>query len=98
MSIHITDTRSHELVMIEERESLVGTRNDCLRQLTEGCKNAPSVGKVAQSNFAKDEWMQEDLSLVQSAGKVLSCSPEMINPNRRVDQHHSRGGRRRGIG
>ena len=43
---------------------------------------------MAERNFARDEWMSEDIVLRQQGGEPLIGSPQMVYPDGCVDQDH----------
>jgi hypothetical protein len=51
---------------------------------------------MSDSEFADDEWMDENDTIVEQGAQFRVGFTKMVNPDRGVDKDHRAGGRRRG--
>ena len=56
------------------------------------------LAHLSQGKFANDEGMRQHATGRRAALRAIIAAPQMIDPNRGVDQNQARAGRRRGAG
>jgi len=98
MDVDPAETASGQLMALEERESL--TVLD-LRSVGQGCEKSEyltPIGQAPARDLAHDEGMTEDLGTGEEPSQANVAPPEMVHPDRGVDQRHAerRLRRRRG--
>ena len=71
-----------------------------LRKCSEQIKNLSPVCHLAAGELADDKGMPEDVSAFKKFHEARDACPEMIDPNRGIDENHGdqAAGRLRGMG
>jgi hypothetical protein len=60
-------------------------------------EDSTAIPKTSASDFAYDERVHEYCAFFKQLGEHRISGPEVVDPDRRIDQNHLRAGRRRGI-
>ena len=88
MRIHVTDPTPVQLPAAYERQNLILSRHHRSGQVRQRREHESPVRQIAKRNFAKHERMDHHLGAAQRAGQHFIAKPQMIHPDRRVDQQH----------
>lgn len=88
MCINEADATSHDSVLLNEEENLVVAGARSVGQCVQKGDNALPVFKVPTGELSYDKSMHKDLFLLEQLGELSAGRPEVINPDRRVDQYH----------
>src|SRR5258708_705738 len=89
---------SRERVPLHEPQDLVVLRPRRLRQSEEQFEDRRAAPKIPERELSEDERMTQDLRVLQKGRESSIPFPEMVDPDRRVDEDHreaERGRRRR---
>jgi len=95
MGIDIADTESEQRMLFDEMQDFVICSDGGLWQHTQAIKNKVALSKIDQRELTNDEGVHQDLSGLKQLHKGMVIRPQMIDPNRGVNQYHFRPIRRR---
>jgi len=93
MGIHIPDAETEQRLPIYEVKHFLVRGGGCLRQLPQGVQNEITLPQIAES---RDKAMPENLPAVEQLPERMIRGPQMVDPDRGINQDHSRASRRRG--
>ena len=85
-----------ESVAINEPQNLFGRSDLRLRQILQIAKNKFALPQIAEGKFASHKRMTKNQTEVEQAHQRLVNGPQMLHPDRSIDQNHLRADRRRG--
>lgn len=87
MNVNPAQTSPHQMVGLQKREHFVVTGYRRMRQCGESTQHLVSLRKVAARQLSGNEVMRPDLRLFQQLHQLGVASPQMIYPDRCIDQH-----------
>jgi hypothetical protein len=81
MSIHVTDSRAPESILLDRSDYRVGICNKGLRQETQRPHHVGQTGNAAKRYLSEHKGMKKNGTLAQQAAEHRVCFPEMIDPD-----------------
>src|SRR5437660_373061 len=88
MSVDISDPFAHQPALFDEEQDLFVAGDRCLRKAAEQVEHVTPMPERAACKLADDKWMGDDFCQVERA-KRGRFAPEVINPDRTVDEDHA---------
>lgn len=89
MGIDIPDAEAEKRSAIDEVEDLVIRRDGGLGQLSQSAQHEITLAQVTESKFAGHEPMTEDFPAVEQLAEHTLAGPQVVDPDRGIDQVHS---------
>lgn len=96
MNIDITDAEAMKLMPVYEVQDFRRRGKWRLRQILQGIQYSSARTQISQSKLTDHERMRQNFSRIEKAFEHRVFHPQMVNPNRSIDEDHARLGRRRG--
>jgi hypothetical protein len=96
MRIDVADASAVEPEVIYEAQDLIVTCDVGSGQILQIGENGFTLAQNSQSKLADNEGMGENHPAIQQFRQFRVAVPQMVYPDRRVDQDHLRVDRRRG--
>jgi hypothetical protein len=96
MGVDIPDTQPKQRPPIDEVKHFLVRGDGYLWQFSQGVQNNITLPETAESEFTRHEGMPEDPSAIEEPAERRIASPQVVDPDRCVDQDHSGFGRRLG--
>src|SRR5581483_10828619 len=94
MEIDEANSAPCEVVAIDEGDRLAIGRHFGLGKAAKTAKNEVTLGQVAQRQLAEDKWVPQNPPRLEQVRQRSNAAPEMVDPNRRVDEDHDAERRR----
>lgn len=88
MRVDEPDSSAVEPPVFDERENLVVFGLPRPRQGMEELEDHATAGKGAAGQFTDHKWMTHDLARLQEHGKVAVAAPQVVDPDRCIDENH----------
>src|ERR1700680_1520556 len=96
MGIDIADAAPEQRFAIDEMHHLLVRSDGRLRQFVHGAKDDIGLPQIAEGELAQNIRMPENLAAVEQPTQRVIAGPQMVDPDRSVDQDHLARNRRRG--
>ena len=89
MDVDGPDARSVQLVAVDEIEQFGMPRAGRLGQGLQELQDLVAMLEIAAGQFFDDQRVREDRAFQEERGQVLLPPPEMVHPDRGVDEDHA---------
>lgn len=87
MNVDPADSAAHQTVAFNESQDLIIAGDRRKGKAFEQQQHFRTATKRATGQFADDEWVGLDLSAEKEGPEPLIVMPEVVHPNRGVNQH-----------
>ena len=89
MGIHLADTPSVQSMPFHEIKDFGMLRLGCRRKFVQQTEDFAPVPQGSACQFADDERMDDDISVLEQAGQRWAAHMEVLDPDRRIDEDHA---------
>ena len=96
MGIDVAYSAPKQRMVVDEMENLRVRGDACMGQAGQRVQHDFALTQIAQGKFADDKGVRQDRSRIEQRGEGLVAHPQMLDPDRRIDQDHIEPDRRRG--
>ncbi len=86
--INVSETLPHQPMLLDKPEDLVVPCRPNKREGMQQRKNVRPVLEVAAGKLSNDEWVTEDLTLLQRLFEPHIPSSQVVDPDRGIDKDH----------
>lgn len=97
MYVDQADAVRHQPVLLDQRQNLIVSSARSCREPLEKTNDFSSIPKVATRQLTDDEWMNEHTLLFEQLDEDWVDLPQMIDPDRCIDEDQRPAGFRRGM-
>jgi hypothetical protein len=95
MDVDIADTEPCQFLPFDEMQDFLICRDTCPGQVFQGGQNDPVLPQMAKCQLSDNEGVQQDMAgFKQFRDRLIAC-PQMIHPDRCIEQDQAGSGRRR---
>ena len=98
MGIDITDSESKQALGLDQGHNLGIGGGLCLWEITQETEDFAATRELAERELADHPWVSQHLGFLEEHGEPRISDPEVVDPDRGVDEDHADVVRRLGIG
>jgi hypothetical protein len=88
MHVDISDTSTHQRLLLDEFQHLGVGCNRRVWQPSEKAQNLFTIADISARELANDERVNQDLVTLEQGDEVWLTSAKVIDPDRSVDENH----------
>jgi len=97
VGIDITDSESKQALGFDQGHHLSLSGDFCLWEVAQKNEDFAATRELAERELADHPWLSQHLGFLEEHGELRISAPEVVDPDRGVDQDHADVVRRLGI-
>jgi len=97
VSVDITDAESKQALSFDQGDHLGLCGDCCLWEVAQETDDFAATRELAERELADHRWVSQHLGFLEEHGELRISDPEVVDPDRGVDEDHADVVRRLGI-